>query len=109
MNNRRSHIPPKRGKIDSLGFRLCKRCGQKAALKDTSGNPSCEEHRRWQELMDWGKAHHWPDLHGGMYALAPGYDMWFVVLCLCTLAMVEELHAVTVGNETAQDEIEEVS
>ncbi len=80
-------------KLNNLGFRLCKRCVSKATQQDTSGNYWCSDHLMWLEMMNWGKENGWPHLHTGTYGLAPGYDMWILVLGIGTQAMVEDFYA----------------
>lgn len=77
--------------------------------RDVLGNTWCNHCIKQCELINWGKAHNWPEIHGtgerGRYALAQGEREWQASILTSNQDAINAYHASTVG---AGNEIEAV-
>ena len=74
------------------------------ATRDTSGNTWCNYCYKHRELMDYGKAHHWPAiramaLDGYYYAIAEGQENWFQSIAGSRQDVIDAYYAECIGEQ----------
>jgi hypothetical protein len=80
--------------------------------RDALGNTWCNYCIKQCELINWGKAHNWPEIHvtgeRGRYAIAQGQWHWLTSVMGSNQDAIDAYHAAVIaGNEAMEQEIAE--
>lgn len=73
--------------------------------RDKMGNNWCNYCQKQRKLMDYGKEHHWPEVHAvgtqGRYAILADAEDWYISMACSNQDAIDAYYAELIGEDEA--------